>query len=353
MNHRNRLAGRLLCVLAATAALAHADGAGNGDTFLVHLGFLTLRPSGFLDAISSTRSASDSDSISTGFGKFPLTSQTGQTIVSLRNSRLALKGDLALGPVRIAGYMESDFLNTTPAQSNWRWRQYWAQARMGRWELTGGQEWSMLRPNREGIASETALMNTDVIDAGYHVGLLGYRRRQVRLARTLGAYKAAVAWEASGNWVAKVVRDSEKLHLELGGLSGRSGRRGVTASAVAKVASRVRVVTQQSWSRHALFEALNTVPVGASGVATIEGVELDITRNTEVYFYGGLVYGEHSSGNRVVGEWTAGANRKLGRKVFFSGFLLSLEYSHLNRTVWTGASGAMDYLMTRFRYSFN
>lgn len=326
------------------------------DTFqpvLVHLGPLTLKPSAFLDLIGMSRSATTADSVSTHFGNIPLEDTPGESLWSPRHSRLMLKGDLPAGPFRFSAYLESDFLNFTPGQSAYRWRHYWGQAAIGKWEILGGQTWSLLRSNRAGTGMDA--MNTDVIDPAYHVGLIGGRLRQIRVSRTMGVYKAAVAWEGVGNVVAKIVRDTERQHYELAGFGGRTGRGGVGASAAAGLTPRLRLVTQLYWSRRADYEALGVAPVGVDGGSTLEGIEAQLRKHLEVYSYGGLVYAAQASasGNRLVWEWTAGLNQKVSLPSLRSGLLISLQYSHIGRAIWAGKEGVMDYLMYRVRYTFN
>lgn len=345
-----------VCFLVANATLLPAgEQQDTPGPVLLHLGALTLRPSGFLDMIGMSRSATTADSVSTKFGNIPLADTPDESIGSARHSRLMLKGGLAAGPVTFNGYLESDFMNFAAGQSSYRWRQYWGQAVIGKWEILGGQAWSLLRPNRVGTDSDKDMMNTDVIEPAYHVGLLGSRVRQIRVARTMGIYKAVVAWEGDGNVLTKIVRDKNRQHYELGGFVGRFGRLGVTASAVVSLTPRFRVVTQQYWSKRAAYQAIGGVPVGVNGVSTLEGFEAQVKKNLEVYSYTGLVYGSRagSSGNRLVREWTVGFNEKIGLPSLRAGLLMSLQYSHLDRAVWGGREGAMDYLMYRVRYTFN
>ena len=117
--------------------------------------------------------------------------------------------------------------------------------------------------------------------------------------------------------------------------------------------ARLRLVTQGYWSRHALSEALGVVPAGVSGIAAIQGLEAQVTRKTEVYSYGGLVYGLQSNSNRLVREWTVGANYRLNEPALLGSLLVSMQYSRLDRATWPGGAGAMDFLMCRFRYAFN
>ena len=347
-----RLAPALILV-ASAALLSAGEPSDSFEPVLVHLGSLTLKPSAFLELIGMSRSATTADSVSTHFGNIPLEDTPGESLGSPRHSRLMLKGDVPAGPFHFSAYLESDFLNFTPGQSPYRWRHYWGQAQIGNWEILGGQTWSLLRSNRVGTGMDA--MNTDVIDPAYHVGLIGSRLRQIRVSRTMGIYKAAVAWEGVGNFVAKVVRDTERQHYELAGFGGRTGRGGVAASAVAGLTPRLRLVTQAYWSQRAAYEALAVVPVGVNGVSTLEGIEAQIKKNLEVYSYGGLVYAARgdASGNRLVRQWTAGVNQKVSLPSLRSGLLMSLQYSYLDRAIWAGKEGVMNFLMYRVRYTFN
>jgi hypothetical protein len=347
-----RLAPALILVASATL-LSAGEPSDSFEPVLVHLGPLTLKPSAFLELIGMMRSATTADSVSTHFGNIPLEDTPGESLGSPRHSRLMLKGDLPAGPFHFSAYLESDFLNFTPGQSPYRWRHYWGQAQIGNWEILGGQTWSLLRSNRTGTGMDA--MNTDVIDPAYHVGLIGSRLRQIRVSRTMGIYKAAVAWEGVGNFVAKVARDTERQHYELAGFGGRTGRGGVAASAVAGLTPRFRLVTQAYWSQRGAYEALGVVPVGVNGVSTLQGIEAQVRKNLEVYSYGGLVYAAQgaASGNRLVRQWSAGVSQKVSLPSLRSGLLMSLQYSYLDRAIWAGKEGVMNFLMYRVRYTFN
>jgi hypothetical protein len=318
----------------------------------IAIGGVTLHPGGFVDVIGMSRTASTPDTISTKFGGVPLNDTAGQSIVSLRNSRLQLRGDRTWHGVQFTGYFESDFLNVTPRQSDYRWRQYWGRARFGKWELLGGQAWSLLRTNRRGFDSDRDGMHTEVIDAAYHVGLLGSRRRQFRLARSFGDYKAVFAWETQGNFLARLTADKKFGHLEATAFTGHRGRRGVTAAGVVNLAPRLRFVTQEYWSKRAIFEALGVVGAGPNGTATIQGLEFSATKHWEVYSYGGLVYGSQSAGNRLVREWTVGADRRMKVPTLWGSVLMSVQYTKTDRFTWAGRSGEMNFVMWRMRYTF-
>jgi hypothetical protein len=204
-----------------------------------------------------------------------------------------------------------------------------------------------------GLFTEKDMMHTDVLDSGYTVGLLGSRVRQIRAARTMGAYHAAVAWEGDGNMLGKVTHDAARLHLEATGLAGRFARKGVTAAGVYSITPRFRLVAQEYWSNRAIYQALNLVPAGINGYSTLEGVEVQVRKNFEVYAYGGAVYGSRSKNNRLVREWTTGFNHKVNTPGLLGNMLMSFQYSHADRELWTGKAGVMDFAMYRLRYTFN
>jgi len=317
----------------------------------VRIGGITLRPGGFFELIGETRTQTDPDSISTRFGSIPLADTAAETVASPAHSRVFLHGDRKLGKALLTAYAESDFLNPVANSAPYRWRQYWGSVRAGAWELLGGQAWSLLRPNRTGVATEQGLMNTDVIEPAYHVGLAGARRRQVRLVRNLGRQDLAVAWENNGIYVAKLAADRAFGHVEAAAFNGRSRRRGASIAAVIPASSKVRLVTQQMWSHRDIAEALNLVPPLVGGMATLEGVEAQLRRYFEVYAYAGMVYGDRSGGNRTVRQTSTGFNYRVPTPQWHGWMLFSLQYSYLDRAVWDGHSGAVHYLMYRMRFT--
>jgi hypothetical protein len=152
-----------------------------------------------------------------------------------------------------------------------------------------------------------------------------------------------------------VVGDRDRKHFELGAFNGRFGRRGATGSTVFALSPRFCLVSQQYWSKRAAYQALGVVPDHANGGSTLEGIEGQVRKNLEVYSYAGWVYGSRvdTAGNRLVGQWTGGINQKVALPSLRSGLLLGLQYSHLDRAVWNGKQGVMDFVMYRVRYVFN
>jgi hypothetical protein len=342
---------RVLCAaLCLAGAIRSQD--RSSEPHSITIGGVKLQPGGFVDVIGMSRSASTGDSISTRFGSIPLTDTEDQSIVSLRNSRLRLMGDRTVGELHFSGFLESDFLNVSPGQSDFRWRHYWVRARFRSWELMGGQAWSLLRPNRKGYDGERDMMHTEVIDAAYHVGLLGSRRRQIRLSRSFGAYKSAFAWETQGNFLARFTADGRLGHLDATAFTGHHDRRGITVAGQVNLRPRLRFVTQQYWSKRAIFEALGVISGGPNGMASLEGLEFVPARNWQVYSYGGLVYGSRSLGNRLVREFTVGADRFLPLPDRLGVLRFSVQYTKSDRFTWAGRSGNLDFVMYRMRYTF-
>jgi hypothetical protein len=316
------------------------------------LGHLTLTPAGFLDVIGMSRSATTKDSVSTRFGSIPLTDTPSESVASTAHSRVQVKGDLPAGALRFGGYVESDFMNPAADSAPWRWRQYFGTARWGKWELLGGQGWSLLRPNRTGMASDRELMHTHVAEPAYQVGLAGVRRRQVRLTREFGKERAAVAWESNGDWIGKLASDRRIGHLEVAAFRGRYGRSGANAAAIVNVSRQVRLIGQQFWSRRDLAEALSLCPANVGGWASLAGVEVPFSNQVELYSYAGEVFAQRSAGNHTVRQFSAGLNIRRFRRELLGTVLLSIQYSYLDRHLWDGRSGAMHYLMYRMRYTF-
>lgn len=321
--------------------------------FTVDVGGVRLTPGGFFDLIGMARSATTADPIYTHFGSIPLEETPAEALLSPAHSRVQLRGDATEGPLHFTGYVESDFLNPTRGETPYRWRQAWGAGRWGGWAVLGGKAWSLLRPNRAGVSSDVGMMNTLVVEPAYHVGLVGARGRQFRLSRAMGDYHAVFAWETAGNFVAKATVDKRFGHAELAGFTGRRGERGVSAAGVISVAGPVRWVSQHYWSRRAAAQALGVVPRGLSGGSVLEGIEISVTRRVELYGYAGWVWAGKSSGNHLVWEYTAGGSYRIPAESMHGAFLLGVQASRIDRELWTGQSGAMNYLISTFRFTFN
>lgn len=319
----------------------------------LQLGRIRVAPEGFVDVIGEWRSATTTDTVWTQFGRIPLTPSNSQSLLSLAHSRGMVHIDAPLGPVTFTTYLEQDFMRSSDGIP-FRWRQYWTRGKIGQWEVLGGQTWSLLRPNRVGIEPDRALMNTDALEPNYQVGLVGHRRRQVRLGYSSETWKISFAWEAdTGLWVGKYAKDGKNAHVEIAGFTGRGHVNGVSLAEVVRVAPKLRIVGQQFASKGALAEALGIVPYGVSGISSLIGTEVPATATLNLFAYYGLVYGSKSNSNRLTAQSSVGFHQQLWRRPDSpAAIVVSAQYSHVDRAIWSGSEGSMDYVQTSVRYTF-
>jgi hypothetical protein len=320
----------------------------------IHWGGIVFRPSGFFDVIAEQRSATTGDTVNLRFASIPL-SENGrsETLWSLSHSRLAMHGERVLGQGTFTGYLEADFL-TPHGERPWRWRQYWGEYRQGKWGVMAGRGWSLLRPNRTGLFSETALMNTMVIEPAYHVGLIGIRRSQLRITRDLTVNtKAALEWESGGSYLFKLARDRERAHLESTLFAGTRGRRGISIAHVLKMSAKIHWVGQHFVARGGGPEALGILPLRVSMWSLLEGLEAPVSNSLTLFGYAGIVHGSKAGGsaNHSEAQWTAGAHRRVHHDSYGTLFI-SAQFSQIARQVWDGRSGHMNYWMTSLRFVY-
>src|SRR5258706_15387971 len=171
------------------------------------IGSADFTPGGFVDFTTFYRSTDVGSGVATSFGSIPYSNQLPQarmseTRLSAQYSRLSLKVDARLtDSTTITGYVESDFLGFQPANAfqtansdSLRLRVYWANVRHGKWEVLGGQAWSLLTPNRVGLSPLTPdVFYTLDEDPNFQVGLTWARQPQLR-----------VVYHTTNNWAVGV-----------------------------------------------------------------------------------------------------------------------------------------------------
>ena len=109
--------------------------------------------------------------------------------MSTQSTRLALRVDADLKTSRAAGYFEMDFGGTVPGNVavsstsyGFRIRQAWFDWSKGKFEITGGQLFSLMTPEKTDILPWPGdVATTQVIDTNYVAGLIWGRYPQVRL----------------------------------------------------------------------------------------------------------------------------------------------------------------------------
>jgi hypothetical protein len=158
------------------------------------IGRAKFTPGGFVDATSFTRTTNLGSGLATSFGAVPFNNTTAGRLsefhFSAQYSRLSLKVDAPVtDSTSLTGYVETDFLGFQPANANitsnsnsLRLRVYWANVKHDKWEVLGGQEWSLMTPNRVGLSPYTGdVFYTYNEDPNFQVGLIWARQAQFRV----------------------------------------------------------------------------------------------------------------------------------------------------------------------------
>ena len=164
------------------------------DTPAVKLGPAKLRIIGYPAMTTVWRSTNSGGNVGTSFANIPFSNtvpgNTSEFRVSPQSTRLALRVDADLSTAKAAGYFEMDFggspnagnIAVTSSSFTFRIRQAWFDWQKGKWELTGGQLFSLMTPNKKGILPWPGdVATTQVIDTNYVAGLVQGRYPQFRI----------------------------------------------------------------------------------------------------------------------------------------------------------------------------
>src|SRR5262249_29064745 len=159
-----------------------------------HYKGLTLTPGGFLEASLLVRTRNENADIANNFSAIPLNGSSNAKLSEFRgtarNSEFSLLVQGAAGSTKLQGYVETDFLGAAPTanyveSNSWtpRLRQLWVQfGRPSGWTFTGGQTWSLLTTNQQGIAT-LAELRPGTEDGQYVVGFTWTRQRALRITK--------------------------------------------------------------------------------------------------------------------------------------------------------------------------
>jgi hypothetical protein len=158
-----------------------------------NIGSAKFTPGGFMDLTNFFRTKDMGSGIGSSFNSIPFNNSLPLAALtedhfSIQNSRIALRVDSTVASGAVIGYVEADFLgftndnlNVTSNSNTLRSRLYFIDYRRGKWEILGGQNWSMITPSRTGIAVMPAdVFNTQDMDTNYNVGLTWERTAQFR-----------------------------------------------------------------------------------------------------------------------------------------------------------------------------
>jgi hypothetical protein len=159
------------------------------------IGAAEFTPGGWADITGVFRSSDTGSGTGTSFGSIPFNNQLPQAALTefrttAQTSRLSMKVNANVtDSTTVTGYVESDFNGFQPPNaytstnsSSFRLRLAFLDVRYGKWEVLGGQSWSLLTPNRVGLSP----MPSDVItgyrlDTNYFAGLPYSRQAGFRL----------------------------------------------------------------------------------------------------------------------------------------------------------------------------
>ena len=159
----------------------------------LQLGPAKIRLIGYPALTSVWRSNNNGGNVATNFNNIPFDNTvpgtTSEFRLSPQNTRLALRVDADLKSSQVAGYFEMDFVGApvggnlvTQSGYPFRIRQAWLDWRKGKWEMAGGQLWSLMTPNKEGILPWPGdIAAPQVIDLNFVAGFVVGRFPQFRL----------------------------------------------------------------------------------------------------------------------------------------------------------------------------
>ncbi len=164
------------------------------NTPALQLGPAKVRLLGYPAMTTLWRSTDSGGNVATGFANLPFSDTvpgtTSEFRVSPQSTRLALRVDADLNSSNAAGYFEMDFggapnagnIAVTASSYTFRIRQAWFDWGRGKWELTGGQLFSLMTPSKKGILPWPGdVATTQTIDMNSVAGLVWGRYPQFRV----------------------------------------------------------------------------------------------------------------------------------------------------------------------------
>ena len=158
----------------------------------IKIGNTTFTPLGFVDATFFGRSTNVGSGIGTNFGSIPYntsaTNHLSEMNFSTQNSRIGFRVDSEVLGAKVLGYFEADFLGNQPTtvfvssnSDTFRMRNVFVDMQKNGFEILGGQDWSMMTPNRKGLSPlPSDIFFTQDMDTNYQAGLVWSRQTQFR-----------------------------------------------------------------------------------------------------------------------------------------------------------------------------
>ena len=202
----------------AASAAAQQAAAPPSSPLTIRLGDADFLIGGLVDSTAVMRNTNHGGSIASSFGTIPFANTTAgnlsETCFSSQNSRVTLLVTSQVGRASVRGYIETDFSGNAPAGLNvttngntLRLRLYYAQFRRGKFEFVGGQAYSLLTPNRNGLSPAPGdVFFGQTLDTNFQMGLTWTRAPQFRfIAHPNDVVTAGVALENPEQYVGSAV----------------------------------------------------------------------------------------------------------------------------------------------------
>src|SRR6266853_36758 len=170
---------------------------------------ITLTPGGFVAAETAYRQRAESADINTQLNGIPFPGnalgKVSENVFSARQTRATVLAESKVGPAKLTGYFESDFLGAGATSNNrqsnsyvFRQRQLWAQLAFDNgFSVTGGQMWSLATENRKGIQNRGEALPT-MIDPQYVVGFTWQRAYSIRATKAFMDNKVTLGVSIEG-----------------------------------------------------------------------------------------------------------------------------------------------------------
>lgn len=212
----------LLCISWPAAALAQPAPAQAqpppSSPLTIRLGDADFLIGGFLDAGAVVRSTNTGNGLPTAFGAIPFANtpqgHLHETRLSSQNSRVNLLVTKPIGSAAVRSFLEIDFVGAGPANAfittnghTPRLRHAWGQYTRGKFDFTGGQAWTFLTPNRNGLSPASAdVVTSQNLDVNLQLGLVWARQTQFRfVVRPTRTFAAGVSIENPQPFVSPAV----------------------------------------------------------------------------------------------------------------------------------------------------
>src|SRR5216683_3260216 len=156
------------------------------------IGAAEFYPLGFMDMTGFYRTT-QLGGIGSNFGAIAFNNalpagRISEARFTAQNSRIGLRTHAKFGEADVTGYLEADFLgflapngHDTSNSDSLRMRLYWVDYKRGKFEMLGGQSWSFLTPNRNGLGALPGdLFYSQDVDTNYQLGLTWARQTGIR-----------------------------------------------------------------------------------------------------------------------------------------------------------------------------